>query len=96
VADHLKDKIDIDLTQEPDEGNNDPNDPEHMNEDSTDDAKGTLQAIIGSLKKGDTKNKDTASMLKMANGIMDYYKKEKSFAPDQAKWIFNTSKALFK
>lgn len=64
-------------------------------ESSTDNAKGTLQAIIGTLKKfgGDAKSKD---MLKMANGIMDHFKKEGSFSPDQAKWIWNTSKALFK
>ena len=65
-----------------------------LNEGSTEDAHGTLKAIIGTLKKSD--GKDTADMLKMANGIMDYYNKEKSFAPKQAEWIFNTSKALFK
>ena len=32
---------------------------------------------------------------KMASGIDDHYKKEKSFSPDQAKWIYNTSQALF-
>jgi len=65
-------------------------------EGSTEDAKGALEAIIGSLKKNDNLEKDGKEMLKMAQGIMDYYKKEKSFSPDQAKWIFNTSKSLFK
>lgn len=67
---------------------------ETLNEDSTENAKKTLQAIIGTLKK--SKGADKDDMLKMANGIMDYYNKEKSFAPKQAEWIFNTSKALFK
>ena len=63
-----------------------------LDEGSTEDAAGALKAIIGSLEKGDGDN----DMLKMAKGIMDYYKKNKSFAPDQAKWIANTSKTLFK
>jgi hypothetical protein len=65
-----------------------------VDEGSTEDAAGALKAIIGTLKKGE--GKENAEMLKMANGIMDYYKKEKSFAPKQAEWIANTSKALFK
>ena len=66
-----------------------------VNEDSTEDAYNALKAIIGSLKnRGDSK--EVKEMMKMANGIHDYYKKEKSFAPKQAEWIFNTSKALFK
>jgi hypothetical protein len=54
---------------------------------------GALKAIIGTLKKSEGKDKN--DMLDMANGIMDYYNKEKSFAPKQAEWIANTSKALF-
>lgn len=69
------------------------NEVRSLAENSTDNAKKTLDAILGTLKKADSPDKD---MLKMANGIMDYYKKEKSFSPDQAKWIYNTSKALFK
>lgn len=65
-----------------------------LTENSTDDALGALKAIIGTLKKSDGEDKD--DMLKMANGILDYYKKENSFAPKQASWIANTSKALFK
>jgi len=64
-----------------------------LNENSIDKAKGTLEAIIGTLKK--SSNDESKEMLKMANGIMNYYKKEKSFAPKQAEWIYNTSKALF-
>ena len=63
-------------------------------EDSTEDAKKTLEAIIGTLKKSD--GDESKDMLKMAQGMMDYYKDNKSFSPDQAKWIYNTSKALFK
>lgn len=63
-----------------------------LQENSTDNAKKTLDAILGTLKKVD---KPDASMLKMANGINDYFKKEGSFSPDQAKWIFNTSQSLF-
>ena len=29
-------------------------------------------------------------------GMMDFFDENKSFSPGQAKWIFNTSKALFK
>lgn len=66
-----------------------------LNEDSTDDAKGTLDAIIGFLKKQDSLDKDGEEMLKMANGFKDYFDKEGSFSPKQASWIFKTSKALF-
>ena len=65
-----------------------------LHENSTDNAHGALEAIIGTLKKSEGKDKD--EMLDMANGIMDFYKKEKSFSPKQAEWIANTSKALFK
>lgn len=69
---------------------------EYLNifEGSTEDALKTLNAIIGTLKKSD--GGDSKEMLKMANGIKDYYDKNKSFAPKQAEWIYNTSKALFK
>ena len=63
-------------------------------ENATDNAKGTLEAIIKSL--GTPTEDQGKDMLKMAKGMMDYYNKEKSFSPDQAKWIFNTSKAMFK
>lgn len=66
-----------------------------VDENSTDDAKGALDAIIGFLKKQDNPDKTQKDMLSMATGIMDYYKKEKSFAPKQAQWISSTSKALF-
>jgi len=62
-------------------------------ENSTDKAKGTLNAIISTLEKND--NPTSQKMFKMAKGIMDYYDKNKSFSPEQAKWIYNTSKALF-
>ncbi len=65
-----------------------------LKESSTDDAKKTLTAIIGFLKKNQN-GKDAKEMLKMGNGMMDHVKKKGSFSPDQAKWIFNTSKALF-
>jgi hypothetical protein len=65
-----------------------------LKESSTDDAKKTLTAIIGFLKKNQN-GKDAKEMLKMANGMKDHVDKKGSFSPDQAKWIFNTSKALF-
>lgn len=67
-----------------------------LNESSTDDANKTLDAIIGFLKKQENPSDDAKEMLKMGNGIKDYYNKNKSFAPDQAKWIFNTSKTILK
>jgi len=66
-----------------------------IEENSTEDALASLKAIIGALEKGDQKG-DSADMLKMGKGILDYYEKNKSFAPKQAEWIYNTSKALFK
>ena len=87
---HDKDDDDKDDDKKKKKKNDD--DDEDLDEGSTEDAAGALKAIIGSLKKGDKDN----DMLKMANGIMDYYKKEKSFAPKHAQWIFNTSKSLFK
>lgn len=65
-----------------------------LNENSTDDAAGTLKAVIGALKKRDELDDKTKEVLKTAEGIMDYYKKEGSFSPGQAKAIFNMSKLL--
>jgi len=62
-----------------------------MTESSTEDAAKALEAILGSLKD-DTKN----DIYKMGKGIMDYYKKNGSFSPDQASWIYKTSKGMFK
>lgn len=69
---------------------------QYIVENSTDDAKKTLDAIIGFLEKADDLDKSGDEMLAMANGINDYYDEHESFSPGQAKWIFNTSKALFK
>ena len=63
-------------------------------EGSTENAAKTLDAIIGFLSKGTNATGD--KIMKMGKGIKDHYKKEGSFSPDQAKWIFNTSNALFK
>lgn len=64
-----------------------------IEEGSTENAAGTLKAIIGTLKKrDDDKAKD---MLKMAMGIEKHFKDEGSFSPDQASWIFKMSK-MFK
>ena len=65
----------------------------YLNENSTDNAAKTLDAIIGALSKGT--NASGNKILKMAKDIKSYYKKEGSFSPDQAKWIYNTSKAIF-
>ena len=64
-----------------------------MDEGATENALGTLKAILKALKgRTDATGKD---MFKMGTGMMDYYSKEKSFSPDQAKWIFKMSK-MFK
>jgi hypothetical protein len=60
-------------------------------EGATENALKSLQAILGMFK-----GKHDNDIYKMGSGIMDYYKKEKSFSPDQAKWIWKTSVALFK
>jgi hypothetical protein len=65
-----------------------------LKEDSTKDAHGTLKAVIGALKKRDNLDDKGKEVLKTAEGIMDYYNKNKSFSPDQAKAIFNMSKIL--
>lgn len=70
-------------------------DDDQLDEGSTEDAEKTLKAIIGFLTKNG-EGKDAKEMLTMAKGIMDHKKKEGSFSPDQAKWIFNTSKAVLK
>lgn len=65
-------------------------------ENSTDDAKKSLDAIIGFLKDQDELDKSGKDMLKFGEGIADFFKENGSFSPKQAGWIFNTSKALFK
>lgn len=69
---------------------------QYIKENSTDDAKKTLEAIIGFLEKAEDLDADGKDMLKMGKGMMDFFDENKSFSPGQAKWIFNTSKALFK
>lgn len=65
-------------------------------ENSTDDAKKTLDAIIGFLEKQDSLDDDGKEMLKMAKGMLKTFKENDSFSPKQASWIYKTSKALFK
>lgn len=60
---------------------------------STEKAKETLQAIIDTTNKSDSDS--SQEIYKMATEMMDYYRNEGSFSPDQAKWIFNTSQAIF-
>lgn len=67
---------------------------ELFTENSTEDAAGTLKAVIGALKKRDNLDDKGKDVLKTAEGIMDYYNKNKSFSPGQAKAIFNMSKIL--
>jgi hypothetical protein len=62
-----------------------------LEEGSTENAAKSLSAILGMFK-----GKHDNDIYKMGKGIQDYYKKEGSFAPDQAKWIWKTSVALFK
>ena len=54
---------------------------------STDNAEKSLANLIKRYKdNGDS------DRLEMAQGIMDHFKKEGSFSPDQAKWIANNFK----
>jgi hypothetical protein len=62
-----------------------------LEENSTENAKKSLQAILGMFK-----GKHDHDIYKMGKGIMDYYKDKGSFAPGHAKWIWKTSVALFK
>ena len=62
-----------------------------LSEGSTEDAAKSLTAILGMFK-----DKHDNDIYKMGKGIQDYYKKEGSFSPDLAKWIWKTSVALFK
>lgn len=64
-------------------------------ENSTEDAKGALDAILGFLEKQESLDDNGKEMLDFAKGLKDYFDKNKSFAPKQASWIYNTSKALF-
>lgn len=66
-----------------------------LEEGSTEDAKGTLDAIVGTLSKNKDLDKEGTDILKMAKGMQDHFKKEGSFSPDQAKWIYKVSK-MFK
>jgi hypothetical protein len=59
-------------------------------ENATENALGTLKAIIGSTKeKG-------GDIHKMALGMKKSYDKNKGFSKDQASWIYKTSKSMFK
>jgi hypothetical protein len=62
-----------------------------LEEGSTENAAKSLEAILGMFK-----DKHDNDIYKMGKGIQDHYKKEGSFSPDQAKWIWKTSVALFK
>ena len=61
-----------------------------IDEDATANAKKTLDAIIGSTKDSG------GDVHKMAMGMKKSYEKNKGFSSDQAKWIWKTSKAMFK
>jgi hypothetical protein len=63
---------------------------------STEEAKGALDAIVNSLSKNKELDKEGKEILDMAKGMVDYYKKEKSFSPSQAQWIYKVSKGMFK
>lgn len=66
-----------------------------INEGSAEDAKGTLDAIVSTLSKNKDLDAKGKEMLKMGKGMQDHFKKEGSFSPDQASWIFKMSK-MFK
>ena len=68
----------------------------YLIESSTDEAKKTLDAIVGFLKKQNDLDQDGKEMLEMGKGMQQHFKDKGSFSPGQAKWIYSTSKALFK
>lgn len=75
----------------------------YLNEDATEKAYKTLQAIISSLENSIKKRKEKKSDVykengayKMAVDINKFYNKNKSFSKDQAQWIYKMSQALFK
>ncbi len=62
-----------------------------LDEDSTEDAKKTVDAIAGATKK----DKD-GDIHKMAQGMLKSFAKNKGFSKEQAQWIYKTSQMLFK
>lgn len=74
--------------------------PEQLYEDATANAKKSLDAIVGHLEKRKASGANVLgatgrSMLKMGQGMQASFKGEGGFSPDQAKWIWKTSMALF-
>jgi len=61
-----------------------------LEENATDNAKGTLKAIIGATKK------KGGDIHKMALGMKKSCEENNGFSKDQAQWIFKTSQAMFK
>lgn len=82
----LKEALDKDKKKKKDEDE----DEDEMDESSKEDAKKTLDAIIGSTKD------DGGDVYKMAIGMRKSYEKNGGFSKQQAQWIFKTSQALFK
>ena len=66
-----------------------------MEKTSTEEAKGALDAIVSTLSKNDDLDKEGKEILTMAKGMQDHFKKEKSFSPAQAKWIYKVSNGMF-
>ena len=69
---------------------------EKINEGSAEDAKGALDAVVATLSKNKDLDKEGKEILKMGKGMQDHFKKEGSFSPDQANWIYKVSKGMFK
>jgi len=67
-----------------------------VDENSTDDAAATAKAAIGQLEKREDLDAAGKEILTKLKGMMDYYKKEGSFSPAQAKAIYNISQGLKK
>lgn len=63
-----------------------------LDESAAEDAKKTLDAIVGALGKGE---KDS-DIYKRAVSMKKYFDDKGSFSTKQAQWIYNTSKALFR
>jgi hypothetical protein len=68
----------------------------YLEEGSTENCLATLKANIEFYEKMEDKDDKAKEVLDTMKGILDYYEKEGSFSPGQAKAVFNTSTGIKK
>lgn len=68
----------------------------YLEEGSTENCLATLKANIKFYEKMEDKDDKAREVLDTMKGILDYYEKEGSFSPGQAKAVFNTSEGIKK